>query len=196
MAHPIVERPGVANVARFSLPPQGRPFLGVRRRAAAFRRVFEAVLLQQRGEVTAWEAKQLRTATKALASAMRIDNILAAAGRPGEVVTTEATKDGSTGVRQVGLSHEQHLAYLALSVRLEEACDRALRSIGLDRTRAADPWDAIYATAPPAAATPLPAADPAADRPAGPPDAGDAEAAARATATAGEPPAEPVEALP
>jgi hypothetical protein len=113
----------------------------------AFRRGFEAVVLARHGTVDQWHAKQLRTAAKAFAAAYRCDWVLARAGEPG-------TK----------LTHSEYLGYLDRSVKFEAECDKALRSIGLDRTANPDPWDAAFpACGLPAAPLPVQAPVPAPD---------------------------------
>jgi len=122
-----VEAAGQGSVYRLPLPFLRRPYTAIRRQALGFRRAFESVLLRERGGVSEWQAKVLRTAAKAYSAALRCDRILASAGAPGESMT-----------------HGEYQGWLDRSVRYEADCDRALRSIGLDRRADADPWDAFY----------------------------------------------------
>lgn len=46
------------------------------------------------------------------------------------------------------ITHEQWQAYSDRSVRFEEACDKALSSLGLESKRSRDVWDAVYAQTP------------------------------------------------
>jgi hypothetical protein len=117
--------------------------------------MFEDELIrQQAGPVTPWQAKQLRTASKCLGAAMRIDRILKAAGEPGMVGVIAKTDGNVKATSQTGLTHEQYMGYLDRAVRYEAECDRALRSIGLDKSKEEDPWAAIYAM--PAETLPFP----------------------------------------
>src|SRR5262245_10116401 len=113
-----IERPGEVKVCRVALTRFGRPFTAVYRKMLSFRSGFESVLVKANGEVGPWQAKLLRSASKAYAAARRVDRILADAGAPGSTLT-----------------HDQYLAYLDRSIRYEAECDRILRTLGMDRSK-------------------------------------------------------------
>jgi hypothetical protein len=140
---------GTGKVCRLPLPALRAPNTAIRRQALDFRRAFEAVVLREKGEVNELDAKTLRTASKAYAAALRCDRILARAGEIGVVTIGETakTQDGASAVKrsQTGLTHEQHLAYLDRSVKFEDACDRALSRLGIDKSVKADVWSEVNA---------------------------------------------------
>lgn len=115
-------------VYRLALPDMGKKATGIRRAMLALRRMAEAVILADRGKVTAWDAKLLRTACKAFGAARRVDRLLARAGEPG----TEG-----------GMEHSTYQAYLDRSIRFEQQCDAALKALGIDaanKPKPAWPW--------------------------------------------------------
>jgi hypothetical protein len=126
----------------------GPPFSDVARKMRGFHAAYTQVVKERNAgkPVSAWQAKLLRSAAKAYGQARRVDLILRKAGEPGTFATTERADGGVKATTQRGLTHEQYAMYLDRSIRFEEACDRALRALGLDTEHVEDIWAAYHAT--------------------------------------------------
>jgi hypothetical protein len=132
---------------RLPLSALQKPNTHVRRVVLRFRRQLESAVLS-RGALGVAEASKIHTACIALRQVARIDRILAEAGEPGAVAITEKAEGNSKAIRQRGLTHTEWLAYSDRLLRAKETVDRALASLGLDKSEAKDVWDAVYRQSP------------------------------------------------
>src|SRR5262245_22608796 len=108
------------SLIRLPLGRLGRPWLWVRRQTERFRRALESAVQERHGEVSLYHAKVIRTCVMAVRFSMVINRVLADVGQPG---------------KPEGISHELWLAYVDRQLRLEQIADKAMRDLGLDRTK-------------------------------------------------------------
>jgi hypothetical protein len=114
MGLPAIATCGTGQRYRITLGPIGKPFTALRRRIYQFRERVEAAVVAANGEIGVFAAKKIRTACIALRQAGKVEKRI-----------HDHEKD---------LTHEQWLAYSDRLVRYEEAVDKALASLGLDRS--------------------------------------------------------------
>jgi hypothetical protein len=123
-----VRNRGPGRICRVPLPALEKPLQDVRRKVNAFRALIESELVEATGQVTPWQAKRIRSVCTALREYARCSRRMRKA--------EEA--DGTP------LTHEQWLAHSKHLLLCEEKADKALDSLGLDKARSLDPWDAVF----------------------------------------------------